>query len=59
MRQDVNSSLLIDVNDFVILFKDRKVAIIKSTLHTRPVKIDEKYDPLELVAFDISEYQHT
>ena len=58
MRQDVNSSLLIDVND-VILFKDRKVAIIKSTLNTRPVKIDEKYDSLELIAFVIFVLQIT
>ena len=46
LRQEVSSSLLINVNDFIVFRKDRKslgggvCAIIKSSLDTRSVKID-------------------
>ena len=56
---------MINVNDFIVLRKDRKsldggvCAIIKFSLDTRPVKIDGKYDSLEVIAFDIFGLQIT
>ena len=64
-RQEVSSSLLINVNNFIVLRKGRKslgggvCAIIKSSLDTRPVKIDGNYDSLELITFDIFGLQIT